>query len=608
MELFKLLGTVAIENSGAINALDETTNKAEKSESKLSKVFKKIGTAVAAGFAIDKIKDFGLACVEAAANLQATNSQFSQVFGDLEETASESLSNIAAQAGIAENRMKGSYTKIAAFAKTTGLETKDALSLADRAMIAVADSAAFYDRTLEETTESLQSFLKGNYENDAALGLSCTETTRNAAANELYGKSFQELSEAQKQLTLLKMVEDANALSGALGQASRESDTWTNQTGNLKQAWTDLQSTLGASILPVVTRFVGALAEKLGATTEKVGEFLAKISDAEVVAGAFKNTLTAIFGEETVASILGLFQTIQDNAAPFYETMQSGFQVLWDVCLTVWETIGQPIWDMISGAIGKTADLFAKNMPAILGFFQKAIAGIKDTWENHLKPVFELIGTFLETILKPIFEVVFDAILGYVKFAFEQIGAIWTDVLKPVFDGICDFIVNIFSGNWKGAWEGIVNTFDTVFGNLVNIAKRPINEVIKLVNKMIDAINSVSFDIPEWVPGLGGQSFGFNLSHVPLLAKGGVLEKGQVGLLEGSGAEAVVPLENNTEWITKVAHQFNGVPGNNAVLEKILDVLLEIRNALPEELADAVAQLKFEISNREFARLVKAVN
>ena len=127
------------------------------------------------------------------------------------------MSSIAKETGIVENRMKGSYTQIAAFAKTTGMDTAESLELTNRAMVAVADSAAFYDRSLEDTTESLQSFLKGNYENDAALGLSCTETTRNAKANELYGKSFKDLSESQKQLTLLAMVEDANKLSGALG-------------------------------------------------------------------------------------------------------------------------------------------------------------------------------------------------------------------------------------------------------------------------------------------------------------------------------------------------------------------------------------------------------
>lgn len=162
------------------------------------------------------------------ADAEALKSQFSQVFGDLEQDASDKLDKIADETGVTVNRMKGSFTQIAAFAKTTGMEQADALDIADRSMKAVADSAAFYDRSIEDVTNSLQSFLKGNFENDAALGLSCTETTRNTAANALYGKSFKDLSEAEKQLTLLQMVEDANKASGAIGQAARESDTWTN--------------------------------------------------------------------------------------------------------------------------------------------------------------------------------------------------------------------------------------------------------------------------------------------------------------------------------------------------------------------------------------------
>ena len=188
MELFKLFGKIVMDSEQANRDIDGTTSKAEASSGKISSAFKKIGTVVVAAFAVDKIKDFGLACIESAAKVKAMNSQFEQVFGDLETSASESLSKIASETGILETRMKGSYTQIAAFAKTTGMETADALELSNRAMVAVADSAAYYDRSLEETTESLQSFLKGNFANDAALGLSCTETTRNAAENKLFGK------------------------------------------------------------------------------------------------------------------------------------------------------------------------------------------------------------------------------------------------------------------------------------------------------------------------------------------------------------------------------------------------------------------------------------
>lgn len=161
MDLFKLVGKIAIENGDANKQIDDTTGKAESSSSKMMSAFKKIGGIVGGAFAIDKIKDFGMGCINAASDASAASSQFTQVFGKMEGQASKNLKGIADTAGITENRMKGSYTKIAAFAKTTGADTKTALGIADRAMIAVADSAAFYDRSLEDTTESLQSFLKG---------------------------------------------------------------------------------------------------------------------------------------------------------------------------------------------------------------------------------------------------------------------------------------------------------------------------------------------------------------------------------------------------------------------------------------------------------------
>lgn len=236
-------------------------------------------------FGIAGLVALGKQAIETASDFEAMESQFSQVFGELESVASKSLSEVAKQAGIMEERMKPSFTKIAAFAKTTGMDTASSLKLSERAMMAVADSAAFYDRSLEETTEYLQSFLKGNYENDSALGLSATEFTRNAAANKLYGKSFIELSEAQKQLTLLQMVEDANRLSGAIGQAAREADTWTNQVGNLNQAWVNLKATLGKFILPIAIQAVKAITNVINAINAMLTRLYAAV-------GIFKELIT----------------------------------------------------------------------------------------------------------------------------------------------------------------------------------------------------------------------------------------------------------------------------------------------------------------------------
>ena len=316
MELFQLLGTIAIENDAANKSIDDTTGKAEQSENKISSAFKKVGAVVAGAFAVDKIKEFGLSCVEAAADVKATNSQFEQVFGNMKEQASASLSKIADDTGIIETRMKGSYTQIAAFAKTTGMDTADSLDLANRSMLAVADSAAYYDRSLEETTESLQSFLKGNYENDAALGLSCTETTRNAAANKLYGKSCNDLSESQKQLTLLQMVEDANKLSGALGQAARESDGWENVTGNLNEAWKNFQATIGAPVLAAVVPIIQKATDGLAALGEKTGEVIKWAKEHEkavqAVAGALEVAAAAMVAFKAGAAIQSVIKSFQE--------------------------------------------------------------------------------------------------------------------------------------------------------------------------------------------------------------------------------------------------------------------------------------------------------
>lgn len=312
-------------------ATNEMKTNTEKASGGMVNAFKKVGLAIGSYLTINALKNFGLGCIQAAADAEASASQFTQVFGDFEEQAGKSLSKVAGNAGITETRMKDSFTKIAAFAKTTGMDTESALNLSERAMVAVADSAAFYDRSLEETTESLQSFLKGNYENDAALGLSCTEVTRNAAANDLYGKSFKDLSEEQKQLTLLKMVEDANKLSGALGQAARESDTWTNVTGNLKQSWTDFKAAIGKHVLPTMVNLVKKLGNFVQTATDKVEPAVEFLSDKFKTLKDWLSKVGEYAGDKfqgTLDNLKRVFDTLKDSVGfvkdKFNEYMQSG--------------------------------------------------------------------------------------------------------------------------------------------------------------------------------------------------------------------------------------------------------------------------------------------
>ncbi|MEE0265579.1 MAG: hypothetical protein UD936_08140 [Acutalibacteraceae bacterium] len=267
----KSAGNIAIDLSLNQKAFQKQLNKVQgstnKASNEITSLFKKVGSSIATAFSVAAVTAFTKKCIDSSASVKALNSQFSQTFGDMQKQAEKALQGVAKSSGIVESRLQGIGTSIYAFAKTTGMDSTTALKMMQEALQVTADSAAYYDRSLEETSESLKSFLKGNYENDSALGLSCTETTRNAMANKLYGKSFQDLSESQKQLALLQMVKEANQLSGAMGQASREADGWENVTGNLKESWKQLLATVGQPILQVATGIVQKLSSALQSLT-----------------------------------------------------------------------------------------------------------------------------------------------------------------------------------------------------------------------------------------------------------------------------------------------------------------------------------------------------
>lgn len=238
------------------SGFEDVGDSADSAEPKVLSCVDMLKAGIASGAILNTIEqvgefivDIGQKSIDAAADVKAANAQFSQTFGDLEDTATSALRSISDETGIAVTRLQGGYTALYAFTKSVGGDQDTALNIARRALKAAADSAAYYDRTMEDVTETLQSFLKGNYENDAALSIAATETTRNAKANELYAKSFKELTEAQKVDTLLAMVEAGNAASGALGQAAREADSWANVTGELSEASRQLLAQWGSPIM-----------------------------------------------------------------------------------------------------------------------------------------------------------------------------------------------------------------------------------------------------------------------------------------------------------------------------------------------------------------------
>lgn len=179
-------------------------------------------------------------------------------------------------------------------------------------------------------------------------------------------------------------------------------------------------------------------------------------------------------------------------------------------------------------------------------------------------------------------------------------GELWQK-LGEAFDGIKETII----GAWNAIWDGMKSILNSIIGGVETM----VNGIVNSLNKLIDGLNKVvsaagkALGLAWKVPSLGKVS-------LPRLEKGGILEAGQMGFLEGNGAEAVVPLDRNSAWINAVAKDMEaaGIGGNSQQTQRIIDLLEMLIALLPDTLKDAFESMKFDINNREFARLVKAVN
>lgn len=424
-----------ISTKGFDKGLDSIGKRLNSLKGTVKNIMAALGIAFSAGKAI-----------EYAANVKAVNSQLTQTFKEFKTFALEAIQAVADSSGILRTRLDGTANSIYAFAKASGMDSATALNMMSDALQVAADSAAYYDRSLEDMSDTLMSYLKGNYANDAALGISSTETTRNIAANKLYAKSFSELSEAQKQLTLLQMVKDANKLSGAEGQAAREAEGWENVIGNLKEAWKQLLAVVGQPVLHVAIDVVKALTSALVTLTEKASSAVGALSElfgweedetASVSANISEsvdsqNNLTEAVKETTEAEKKSLASFDEVN------TISSNSSDAVTAQTTVQTTV-EPVSDT-----GESE----KKVNALVEKIQKYIKPIKLAWEDNSPQLLENIRYTV------------DSAKGLIKSIGESLSEVWLNGSGERFVGnvITSFsdlfgLIGDFNTALKNAWD-----------------------------------------------------------------------------------------------------------------------------------------------------------
>ena len=244
------------------------------------------------------------------------------------------------------------------------------------------------------------------------------------------------------------------------------------------------------------------------------------------------------------------------NAMPILlEGVAQIFGNAWNVIKAVFE----PVIDFFSG-------LFSGVVNVIKAVFSPVINVVSGIW-NGIKNVFAPVIAF--------FSGIFNGVVGAIKTIFSAIIAISSGIwnaVKNVFAGVVNFFSGIFKGAintiksvfspivdfFSGIWSKITGIFSKVgevIGNAINsVVGKAVNAVLStacgIINGFISAIN-FAIGLINAIPGV--EISKLKKLEVPEMERGGVLKKGQVGLLEGNGAEAVVPLEKNTGWLTRIA-------------------------------------------------------
>lgn len=296
--------------------------------------------------------------------------------------------------------------------------------------------------------------------------------------------------------------------------------------------------------------FIGKLADGIKDIWEQVlvpfiDWFIENIAP---VIGEAMETVSDLFFElaGVVSDVVG---DIFDALGGLVDFITGVFTGDWSLAWEGIKTFFSEIWDAISGILGEAWNLISSDTSNAIGLVSTTISTTLDGIKNTFSEIWNSIKNTVRTV--------FDSIKNTIS---NIIGTIQTKISTAL---------GSIKTNWKESWESVKKTVSDIFEKMWSSIKGTINSilsgvesmangVVKGLNKMIEALNKLKWKIPDWVPELGGKSFGLDIPtigevSIPRLAEGGVVDRATAAIIGEAGKEAVVPLENNTGWMDKIA-------------------------------------------------------
>lgn len=276
---------------------------------------------------------------------------------------------------------------------------------------------------------------------------------------------------------------------------------------------------------------------------------------------------------------------------PFFDSIANGLSDTVGKFMDFWNGNVQPILEEWADGFDK---LWKEHIQPALSKFVEMLGDaadfLKAVWENVIKP-------FIDWLIKNILPVILPIIDGIIKALGSVFGAIVdrANGIITIIGGILKFLTGVFTGNWKKAWDGIVQIFDGVriaikgiVNGILGFAESLANGVVNAINMVIRSMNRLSFDIPSWIPLIGGNHFGFNIPElsnvsIPRLATGTVVPPNRefMAVLGDNKREpeVVSPLSTMKEAVLEAIREA-GIIGGGSSQPIILKVILDGKDIL----------------------------
>ena len=492
-----------LEDAG-VETADEL-DKLNKELDEQKQAVKDIGGGIAKGAAAG-IAGIGAACVGAFAGLNSIVEETKEL-----RTQLGMLETSFLEAGHSVDTSKKTFNDLFAVLGDSGAATEASLHLAEFAKS---------EKELEELTNSLT----GAYSRfgaslpleNIAEGVSTTLTLNQANAGmvdaiEFAGGSVEEFNEKlqsldteeEKRAFILKTLNESY---GEAGKKYKEVNKEVLAANEAQNKYNQAMADIATKAQPAITEFKTAMVGVLQTVLEKFNEV-----DLEGLLGKISGAITKLV-DVALPPLMTSISWVIDNAN-------------WLV----------PLLGSIVGLIG--------GISAAIKIYNSIVAiakVVQIAWNVALT------ANPIGLIIMAIAALVAAIILLIANF----------DKVKKVF-------TNVF-GIMKEMAIVTSKVISDTFAKIGNTIKGVINAIINGINGAIGAINKLKVEIPDWVPKYGGSTFGVNIPLIPKLAEGGIVDKATLAMIGEAGKEVVMPLENNTQWIDKLADRISAKTGSQS--------------------------------------------